>query len=174
METDVSKVRVRRRSWLWGIPALGVLAAGVAFAPGVRAEGPDRGDMAGRGHGHMLKRMERMLDRVNATPAQRAQIRAVWDGIRPQMRALHQQQFELRRQMVAALTAPSVDAAAIEKLRVQSNGLHDKTSALITQGFIGSANVLTPEQRKLARDAFEQRSQQHHGGFGHGGGFGAF
>jgi Spy/CpxP family protein refolding chaperone len=119
----------------------------------------------------MLKRMERMLDRVNATPGQRTQIRAVWDGIRPQLRGLHQQQFELRKQMIAAMTAPRIDAAAVEKLRVQSMALHDKTSALITQGFVGSANVLTPEQRKLARDEFEHHAQERHG---HGGGPGMF
>ncbi len=164
MQTHVSKVGRTRRSWLWGIPALGTVAAALTFAPGVRAEPPGGGgDAGGPGHGHMLKRMQHMLDRVNATPGQRAQIRAVWDGIRPQLRALHQQQFELRKQMLAAMTAPRIDAAAVEKLRVQSIALHDKTSALTTQGFVGSANVLTPEQRKLARDELEHQAQGRHG-----------
>ena len=147
---------------MWVVPALGALAVGVAIAPGARAEG-DGGDfMGGPGHGHgPMKRMERVLDKVNATPGQRAQIRAVWDGLRPQMRGLHQQRFELRRQMIAAMTAPRIDAAAVEKLRQQMNALHDKTSALMTQGFIGSSNVLTPEQRKLAREEFEKHGRGH-------------
>jgi len=111
--------------------------------------------------------MERMLDKVNATPSQRTQIRAVWDGLQPQMRALHQQKAELRKQMVAAMTAPKVDAAAIEKLRVQQLALHDKASALRMQAFVSAANVLTPEQRKLARDEFERHGHGH-GRWGHG------
>jgi Spy/CpxP family protein refolding chaperone len=157
MQTETTKVGRSRRSWLWVVPALGALAAGVAVSPGARAEPPDSGDMGGPGPGHhFAKRMERVLDRVNATPGQRAQIRAVWDGLRPQLRALHQQKAELRRQMISAMTAPKIDGAAVEKLRVQQIGLHDKTSALMTQGFVGSANVLTPEQRKLARDELER------------------
>jgi Spy/CpxP family protein refolding chaperone len=113
--------------------------------------------------------MDRMLDKVNATPAQRAQIRAVWDGLRPQLRALHQQKAELRRQMAAAMTAPKIDAAAIEKLRVQQMGLQDKASALRMQAFVSAANVLTPEQRQLARGAFERQGRGGHGhGHGHG------
>jgi periplasmic protein CpxP/Spy len=160
MQTHETKVDRSRRSWLWVAPAFGALALGVVAAPIARAEAPDGGDMAGPGHGpghHFAKRMDRMLDKVNATPAQRAQIRAVWDGLRPQMRALHQQKAELRRQMVAAMAAPKIDAAAIEKLRVQQVGLHDKMSALKTQAFVSAANVLTPEQRKLAADEFARR-----------------
>jgi Spy/CpxP family protein refolding chaperone len=110
--------------------------------------------------------MDRMLDKVNATPSQRAQIRAVWDGLHPQLRALHQQKAELRRQMAAAMTAPRIDPAAIEKLRVQQISLQDKASALRMQAFVSAANVLTPEQRQLARAAFEHRGRGH-GRWGH-------
>ena len=164
MKTETTKVGRTRRSWLWVAPALGALAVAVAVAPGARAEASDAGEMGGPGRGHhFAKRMERVLDKVNATPGQRAQIRAVWDGLRPQLRALHQQKAELRRQTIAAMTAPKVDAAAVEKLRVQQMGVHDKTSALLTQGFVSAANVLTPEQRNLARAEFDRHGHGRHG-----------
>ena len=53
--------------------------------------------------------------------------------------------------MVAALTAPTINAGEVERLRKLSMANADKISALITQGMVASAQVLTPEQRKLAQ-----------------------
>ena len=98
-----------------------------------------------------MRRMQRILDRVGATPAQRDQIRAIWSGLRPQLRAERAQHKSLRQQMVAALTAPTINAGEVERLRKLSMASADKISALFTQGMVASAQVLTPEQRKLAQ-----------------------
>ena len=98
-----------------------------------------------------MRRMHRILDRVGATAAQRDQIRAVWSGLRPQLRAERTQHKSLRQQMVAALTAPTINAGEVERLRKLSMANTDKISALVTQGMVASAQVLTPDQRKLAQ-----------------------
>ena len=108
-----------------------------------------------------MRRMQRILDRVGATPAQRDQIRAIWTGLRPQLRAERVQHKSLRQQMVAALTAPTINAAEVERLRKLSMASADKVSALFTQGMVASAQVLTPEQRKLAGEELA-KGRGHH------------
>jgi len=111
-----------------------------------------------------MRRMQRILDRVGATPAQRDQIRAIWSGLRPQLRAERVQHKSLRQQMVAALTAPTINAGEVERLRKQSMASADKVSALFTQGMVASAQVLTPDQRKLAGEELAKGRGHHHRG----------
>ena len=111
-----------------------------------------------------MRRMQRILDRVGATQAQRDQIRAIWTGLRPQLRAERAQHKSLRQQMVAALTAPTINAGEVERLRKQSMASADKTSALFTQGMVASAQVLTPEQRKQAQAELAKGGGHHRWG----------
>jgi Spy/CpxP family protein refolding chaperone len=130
-----------------------------------RAAGPAAaGDEAGPGEGMPMRRMQRILDRVGATPAQRDQIRAIWSGLRPQLRAERAQHKLIRQQMVASLTAPSINAVEVERLRKQSMANADKISALVTQGMVASAQVLTPEQRKLAQEELAKHGRHHRRG----------
>jgi Spy/CpxP family protein refolding chaperone len=137
------------RRLLGGLAALataGALSFSVAQAHGF-----------GSGHeGAMAFRMHKILDRVGATDAQKAQIKAIWEGLRPQLKTLRLQHAGLRQQITQAMTAPTIDPAAIEKLRQQSVAVMDKVSSVMTQGFVESARVLTPEQRKQAAAEIEK------------------
>ncbi|HVU50259.1 MAG TPA: Spy/CpxP family protein refolding chaperone [Polyangia bacterium] len=134
--------RLSRRSVasIAGLAVVGALSFSVAQARGFGG-GPD---------GFMAFRMHKILDKVGATDAQKAQIKTIWEGLRPQLKTLHQQHAGLRQQITQAMTAPTIDAAAIEKLRQQSVAVMDKVSSVMTQGFVETARVLTPEQRKQA------------------------
>jgi Spy/CpxP family protein refolding chaperone len=68
--------------------------------------------------------------------------------------------------MLAALTAPTINTSEVERLRQQATGLHDKMSALITQGMVATAQVLTPEQRKQAQEEMAKRGGGGHHRFG--------
>jgi len=155
----------RRRRWLLALPIalLGAPSISVAYAQRQPAGGemPPGGEMAG----FMARRLDRILDKVNATQSQRGQIHAVWDGLRPQLRELRAQHGAIRRQIVAAVTAPTINTAEVEKLRQQSMAIADKTSALFTQGIVQTAQLLTPDQRKLAQEEMSK-----HAGAGHFGG----
>jgi Spy/CpxP family protein refolding chaperone len=146
----------RRKVLLLSAAAV-VLAGAGGLASSARAAGP-AGDEAGE---MPMRRMDRMLDRVAATPAQRDQIRAIWSGLRPQLKAERAQRKSLRQQMVAALTAPTINAGEVERLRKLTMANADKMSSLFTQGMVASAQVLTPEQRKLAQEELAK-------GHGHG------
>ena len=114
--------------------------------------------------GMPMRRIERILDSVNASQGQRDQIRAIWTGLKPQLRAERTQHKNLRQQMVAAITAPTINAAEVERLRKLSMASADKTSALITQGMVASAQVLTPDQRKQAQAELAKSRGHHRGG----------
>jgi Spy/CpxP family protein refolding chaperone len=160
----------RRPSWLLILPVVGALGAGAVAVSTAHAQAVDAG-AAAAGPGFMARRLQHILDKVGATPGQRSQIQAIWSGLRPQIKTLRQQHMALHQQMVTALTGATINAAEVEKLRQQSIALTDKTSALFTQGIVATAQVLTPDQRKLAQQELAQRAQHRFGG-GMGGGFG--
>lgn len=118
------------------------------------------------GHGGGMRLFHHMLDVAGATDAQRAQIKAIWEPLRPQLRAVGEQHFKLRQAIHQALTAPTIDTAAIEKLRQDGVQLMDKRSALFTQGMVASAQVLTPEQRQKIQGEIQKDAANHPHPFG--------
>jgi len=151
----------RRKVLFVSLSALMLAGAG-GWVSSARAAGPGGGDEMHEGM--PMRRMQRILDAVGATQGQRDQIRAIWSGLRPQLRAERAQHKNLREQMVSALTAPTINAGEVERLRKQSMASADKISALITQGMVGSAQVLTPDQRKLAQQEIAKGGGRHHWG----------
>jgi periplasmic protein CpxP/Spy len=146
------------RKWTWLMLALPLMLGGVTYSAAYAGNGgPNHGAFM---HERMQARMDRVLTDVGATDAQKAQVKAVWTGIGPQLKAAHQDHKQLREQIEQALSAPTIDAAAIEKLRVQSVQSIDRTSTLLTQGMVATARVLTPEQR--AKVVAELHRHPHH------------
>ena len=149
----------RRRRWLalLLLPlAAGVLSASVASAHGF-------GGPRGGGAAFMQQRMEHLLTAAGASEAQKAQIKAIWDKQRPSLEALHKQQHETRQQIGALLAAATIDVARVEQLRKQTVDAMDKISASTTQAMVASAQVLTPEQRKVVLQKLEERRRHHRG-----------
>ena len=156
--------RARRKVVFVSLAALALAGAGGLIST-ARAAGPAGGDdAAAEGEGMPMRRMHMILDRVGATAAQRDQIRAVWSGLRPQLGAERATHKGLREQMVAALTAPTINAGEVERLRKLTMANADKISALVTQGMVASAQVLTPDQRKLAEQEIAKGGGHHHWG----------
>lgn len=78
-------------------------------------------------------------------------------GRHPQLETLRGERLKLHQQLQQALAAATIDPAKVETLRRQSVQLMDKASAVTTQAFVTSAQVLTPEQRQKVASALEQR-----------------
>ena len=154
--------RTRRKILLVSLSALMLAGVGGWLSTARAAGGPGGGEEMGGGM--PMRRMHRILDGVGATQGQRDQIRAIWTGLRPQLRTERTQHKNLRQQMVAALTAPTINAGEVERLRKLSMASADKMSALITQGMMASAQVLTPEQRKQAQAELAKGGGHHHRG----------
>lgn len=169
----------RRRGMGWMLLAVPLLlgtswSLARAGAPDAEAGGAGPGMWMPGGEGHggpgggPRQHMERVLTAVGASDAQKAQVRTIWEGLRPQLKATHQEHEQLRKQIGEALAAPTIDAAHIEQLRKQSVQAMDKLSALMTAGYVQSAGVLTPDQRKLALKTMEEHEGRRGGFRGHG------
>jgi len=149
----VRKARVfGARRW-WAVAFVAVAVGGLSLSV-ARAQ-----EFGGFGRGGFMKaRMEHLLSAAGASDAQKTQIHAIWQGLRPQLKPLHQQAATLRRQIGETIAAPTVDVARVEQLRKQSMETMDKISAVMTQGMVVSAQILTPEQRKTVLAGI----QEHH------------
>ena len=138
-----------------------VLAVASTVALSVDAQPMPSGGPAGHGMfmggphgGHML---ERMLDSVNATDQQRAQIKQIMQSAHADLKAQHEADRGIHDQMVAAFTQPTVDANAVEALRQRQLAAHDQASKRMMQAMLDVSRVLTPEQRKTLADKMAKR-----------------
>ncbi|MBT9487427.1 MAG: Spy/CpxP family protein refolding chaperone [Rubrivivax sp.] len=117
--------------------------------------------------------MGRMLDDVQATPEQRAQIEKIAESARADLRGQHEASQALRAQSMQLFAQPTVDATAVETLRQQMLAQHDVASRRTMQAMLDVSQVLTAEQRQqiatrmAARMAEKgQRHGPEHGGRG--------
>jgi len=114
----------------------------------------------GMDHGMGLgnpRMMGRMLDAVNATAEQRAQIKQITEAGRADMKARHDAGRQLRADSAALFAQPTVDARAAEGLRQQMLAQHDQASKRQLQTMLDISRVLTPEQRKTLAERMTQR-----------------
>jgi periplasmic protein CpxP/Spy len=105
--------------------------------PGMMGGSPER----------MGRMLDHMLDRLNASDAQRAQIKQIMAQASADLKGQAQAARELRQRGMQVFTAPAVDANAAEQVRLQTMQLHDQMSRRMTQAMVAAASVLTAEQR---------------------------
>ena len=137
---------------LLGSVTLSAMAQGERHGPGYH--GPATAGMGLPMHGRML---ERMLDRVNATAEQRAQIKQIAERTAADMKAQHDGSRTLRQQAATLFAQPVVDANAAEALRLQMMQQHDQRSRRMVQAMLEVSRVLTSDQRKQLADTMAQR-----------------
>jgi len=100
-----------------------------------------------------------MLDSVNATAEQRAQIKQITERAAAERKAQHESSRALREQSMKVFTQPVVDANAVEALRQQMMQQHDQGSRRMMQTMLEVSRVLTPEQRKLLAERVAKRGE---------------
>ncbi|HVK30936.1 MAG TPA: Spy/CpxP family protein refolding chaperone [Burkholderiaceae bacterium] len=139
------------------VAVLGTLTLSAWAQPG--GHGGHRG-MHGDGPGMMFsgRGLDRMLDSVNATTEQRAQVKQIAERTMADMKTQREAGRANREQLMKLFTAPVVDANAVEAARQQQMQQHDQASRRFTQAMVEVSRVLTPEQRKqLAERAAKRR-----------------
>ncbi len=146
-----------------------VLAAATA-AFSVSAQGRHgHGMEGGGGHGMMMfggsperigRAVDRMLDGLDATEAQRSQIKQIAATAAVDLKAQREAGRGLRDQGMQILASPNIDAVAAETLRRQLLAQHDLSSKRVMQAMLEVANVLTPDQRaKISERVKERRAK---------------
>jgi len=133
-------------------------AAGLALALLAGAAQAQRHDMGGAAMGPMMGgHVEHMLDLVDATDAQRSQIKSIMDAARNELKPQRDAMRSLHEQGLTLFAATNVDAVAIEALRQKGSALHEQVSKRMSQAMIDVARVLTPEQRAKLSAKLKQR-----------------
>jgi len=160
--TTTKTTRCRRRGRLiaTGLGLVALAAAGIAWAAGVTPAAVGRRF----GHGAHARdfvefRIHRELTAVGASDAQEQQILAMVDTLfaRHQAhQALHQ---EMHARVQAALTADTVDRAALEAVRADALRRLDDGSRELVQAIADMAEVLTPAQRQALAARHQEEFQ---------------
>jgi Spy/CpxP family protein refolding chaperone len=102
--------------------------------------------------------VDRMLDGLDATDAQRTQIRQIAQAAAKDVRAQMEAGKGLREKGRALFTAPTIDEAAVEALRQQQAQSHEAVSRRVTQAMVDAAKVLNAKQR----ETLAARMEKHH------------
>jgi periplasmic protein CpxP/Spy len=154
----LSSPRVFAGAVLLAVASTATLSAAAFEGPrhGMRHHGGDAAMMGAPMHGRML---EHMLDSVQATDAQRAQIRQIAEATKADMKGQREQHRALREQGMKVFTQPNVDANAVEALRQQMLAQHDQASKRRMAAMLEISRVLTPEQRQQLAERSAQRRE---------------
>ena len=151
--------RGARRLALATLVAVASATAVTAFAQ------PMFGGHGGRGgHGAMMgspeqaaRMADHFLDGLNATDAQRAQIKQIATVAATDLKALHESGKALRDRQIQIFTAPTVDANAAEQVRAQMQAQHEQVSKRMQTAMLDASRVLTPEQRAKIGERMKER-----------------
>lgn len=157
----VANRRAAGRSIRWMLSGM-VVAVAATFALSAWAMPGGHGHHGMDGAGMMMggRGAERMLDGINATEAQRTQIRQIFKTAADDMKAQRDQRRALHERGLQIFAAPTVDAAAAESLRQQMLQLHDQASKRRMQAMVDASQVLTPEQRVKLAERMKQRGEK--------------
>jgi protein CpxP len=118
-----------------------------AMGPGMHGGMGHGGMMFGGSPEHMGRMIDRMLDGLGTSDAQRAQIKQIATAAAADLKAQRQSGRALRERGMQIFAAPNVDAGAAEQLRQQMLAQHDQASKRVMQAMLDASRVLTPEQR---------------------------
>ena len=158
-----------RRRFGRGLVIGSVLLAGVALGAGGLAAAA-AGKSFGFMHGPRLERIQsfvRMaLDSAGASSDQEAKIHDIVAKSFDELAPKPGDRDEFRKQVLELLKAPTIDRAAIEKLRADQVATMDSVSKRIAQAIGDAAEVLTPDQRRKLGDMLPPGGPG--GGFWHG------
>jgi periplasmic protein CpxP/Spy len=179
LSLSLSQSSMRRAAKaLLALTAVSFVGLAAAQAPA----GPPAGGPGGKG-GHSMERMaergiDRMIKEIDGTPEQKAKLTQLAQNAQKDMQPLREQLMSARKKGMELLAAPTVDRAALERLRSEQSQLTDTLSKRMLAHMADAAEVLTPAQRAKLAEKMKSRGEQGgrgrmHGGMhgGHGGGW---
>lgn len=139
------------------------ISASVAMSAWARPGGHGMGGggmMFGGSPERMARGIDHMLDGLNASDAQRAQIKQIAQAAATDLKAQREAGRALREKAAQIFVAPNVDAAAAESVRQQMLAQHDQRSRRMMQAMLEASQVLTAEQRAKLGERMKQHNAQ--------------
>jgi Spy/CpxP family protein refolding chaperone len=151
--------------WPRAVAFVGVLAAGVALGVGGAAAVAAGMDHMAWRQGARLTFVQhavaRALDSVGASAAQEAKVHDIIAAKFAEIAPNPDDHAALRKQALDLLAAPTIDRAAVERLRADAVTIFDAKSKAVVDGLLDVADQLTPPQR--AQLAAEVADMARHG-----------
>ena len=111
---------------------------------------------------HMVRHLAIEID---ASADQTTKLQAIVKSAITDLAPMRGKIMAAHQQVRTLLTAPTIDRAAIEKLRAEQIANIDAVTKRVTQALGDAADVLTPEQRQKIGDMLPPRGERH-GGWG--------
>ena len=103
------------------------------------------------------RRLDYMLEEIDATPEQATRLKEIFGSVRDEVGPVVSGFRETRGQIADLLAAPTIDRAAAETLRAERIAAIDTASRQMTAAILDAAEVLTPEQRAQLAKHFNER-----------------
>ena len=103
------------------------------------------------------KRVDKALTGTTATAEQKAKVTSILQAAFTDLKGTRAQRVELRKSLQAAMSAPTIDPAKIEQLRVEQVKMMDDSSKRFTKALIDAGNVLNAEQRQAFFKVWNER-----------------
>jgi Spy/CpxP family protein refolding chaperone len=150
------------KTWKRVALALGIASVLGGATAAVAANAHRRGDFQQRITAHV----NRMLDKVNATPEQRQAINQVTSDALAQLQQQRQQHASDRGYWMQALTADKVDVNALNaKADEHAQAMANTAKTIIIPALAKVHDILTPAQRAQLADMAKNHAAMR-GGFG--------
>ena len=150
----------------WLAVSVLTVAAVVSWLPAQAREGGGGAHMASPHGGmmlfngppeHIARVVDHMLDGLNATDAQRVQVKQIAEAAAIDLKAQRDTGRSLRDKGLQAFAAPTIDAAAAESVRLQIIAQQDQASKRVLAAMLDIGKVLSPQQRARIGERMMQR-----------------
>jgi protein CpxP len=109
---------------------------------------------------HVERMVKHFAAEADATPEQREKLTTIAKDLARDMAPLREKLRTARTQGVQLLAAPTIDRAALEKLRVEQIALADASSKRMTQALADAGEALNPEQRKKLAERMQKMGER--------------
>jgi periplasmic protein CpxP/Spy len=159
--------RARFSSWRGALAITGALAFGVMIGAGGLAVAAGMEHFGWRQGWRLAMIQEgasRMLDSIGANAEQEAKVHDIIASRFAEIAPDPKQHEAMRKQALDVLSAPTIDRAAVEKLRTDAVANFDAKSKLVVSGVLDIADQLTPAQRTQLAARLSEMAQ--HGPMG--------
>ena len=163
LDKPTGPTRMRLMHWMTA-GVLVVATAGVDVS--AHAQGHGRSLEGGGAPGMMMlngpperiaRAVDHLLDGLDATDAQRSQVRQIAQTAAVDLKTQHEAGRSLREKALQIFAAPVIDAATAESVRQQMLAQHDQASKRMLQATLDVGKVLTPKQRATLGERMKQR-----------------
>ncbi len=140
--------------------SFGAGAVGATVAPEAASAAKHHAGRAGM-HAMGAAHLDKILNEAGASAEQKARIRNITTRAFSGMKPLHGRMHDTHKAAHDILAAPTVDRAALERLRAERMAEFDQASKVMVGALADSADVLTPAQRAKVAAAMAAKHRAH-------------